>query len=334
MAILNDPLRVCPHSPFRLNQILLLKNLLLSIFILCFSFLASDAEELDRTDHKTEEGIRQLKVPGFGEDGKIAWELHANEVNFEEEGIYEAFDLVLKTLTGFNQSNAKSKKGLFEPGSGKAWGESMLEVEGKGFAAEGRRWLWRNKIEKGDQLIAFREKGKVMFKEALLLDERDGGKKEGVRKDELSFKTLTEAEYIEVLELSPTRNRFLLERNVLVSSKDLKISCDWMEILFDKDLNQNSPLKSLGKISKIHARGKVSMIQKGRSSFANELSINTTKGEAILQGNARVEDEDYGIAKGDEIILEKGTRRAKVVGVEGNRPSLQLPEIPDFGFPN
>ena len=331
---MNDPLRESPHSPFRLNQILLLKNHLLSIFIFYFSLLSSDASELDRTDQKTVEGIRHLKVPGFAEDGRIAWELHANEVNFEEEGIYEAFDLVLKTLTGFNQSNAKSKKGLFEPGSGKAWGESMLEVEGKGFTAEGKRWLWRNKIEMGDQLIAFQEKGKVKFKETLLLDEREGGKKEGVRKDGLSFKTLTEAEYIEVLELSPTRNRFLLERNVMVSSEDLKISCDWMEILFDKDSNQTSPLKSLGKISKIHARGKVSMIQKGRSSFADELSINTLKGEAILQGNARVEDQDYGIAKGNEIILERGTRRAKVVGVDGNQPSLQLPEIPNFGFPN
>ena len=76
------------------------------------------------------------------------------------------------------------------------------------------------------------------------------------------------------------------------------------------------------------------MIQKCRSSFADELSIYTKKGEAILQGNARVEDQDYGIAKGDEIVLEKGTRRAKVLGVEGNRPSLQLPEIPNFGFPN
>ena len=334
MLILNDPLRESPYSPIRLNQIILLKNHLLGIFIFYFSCLSSDALELDRTDQKTEEGIRHLKVPGFGEDGRIAWELHANEVNFEKEGIYEAFDLVLETLTGFNQSNAKSKKGLFEPGSGKAWGESMLEVEGKGFTAEGKRWLWRNKIEMGDQLIAFQEKGKVKFQETLLLDERGGGKKEGVRKNGLSFKTLTEAEYIEVLELSPTRNRFLLERNVMVSSEDLKISCDWMEIFFDKDSNQTSPLKSLGKISKIHARGKVSMIQKGRSSFADELSINTTKGEAILQGNARVEDQDYGIAKGDEIILEKGTRRAKVVGVEGNQPSLQLPEIPNFGFPN
>ena len=145
IVILNDPLRESPHSPFRLNQILLLKNHLLSIFIFYFSLLSSDASELDRTDQKTVEGIRHLKVPGFAEDGRIAWELHANEVNFEEEGIYEAFDLVLKTLTGFNQSNAKSKKGLFEPESGKAWGESMLEVEGKGFAAEGKRWLWRNK---------------------------------------------------------------------------------------------------------------------------------------------------------------------------------------------
>ena len=334
MVMLNDPLKESPNSPYPLNQILLIKNLFLSISILTFSSLSSDGEEMNNTDQKSEAGIRHLKVPGFGADGRISWELHANEVNFEEEGIYEAFDLVLKTLTGFNQSNAKSKKGHFEPRAGKAWGESMLEVEGRGFTAEGKKWLWRNKIEKGEQFIAFQEKGKVIFRETLLLDELDGGKKEGSRNDDQSFKTLTQAEYIEVLELSSTRNRFLLERNVLVSSKDLKISCDWMEILFDKDLNQTSPLKSLGKISKIHARGKVNMIQKGRSSFADELSINTLKGEAILQGNARVEDEDYGIAKGDEIVLEKGTRRAKVVGFEGNRPSLQLPEIPNFGFPN
>jgi lipopolysaccharide export system protein LptA len=75
------------------------------------------------------------------------------------------------------------------------------------------------------------------------------------------------------------------------------------------------------------------MKQKGRRSYADELVIETLSDRAVLKGNARVEDDEYGVAEGNEIVLEKGKRRAKVIGGKDVRPSLQLPKIPDFGFP-
>ena len=305
--------------------------------LLVFSFLlvARGWGNLD------EVGVRALKIPGFDNSGRISWELEAKEVNFQKDGVYEAFDLVLRTLTGFNRSNARSRQGIFQPKEGKAWGESVLEVEGSGYLAEGKRWLWKNEIEDGEQLMAFQENGKVLFEDDLLIErntesrgsiDENQSDSEAVEKKKL-FKTLAQAEYIEVLELSPIQNRFLLKKKVEVRSIDLNISCDSMEIFFDKDSNRTKNSKSLGRISRIVAIGNVQMFQDGRNSFADGLRIDVISGEAVLSGNARVEDEDYGVAKGNEIILERGKRRAKIVGTDEERPSLQLPEIPDFGFP-
>ena len=291
-------------------------------------------EDTEAKSLTTENGVRHLRVPGFDDSGMMAWELFANEVNFQRDGVYEAFDLVLDTMTGFNESNAKSKQGLFNPNLGQAWGESFLEVQGKGFWAKGKKWTWANKIESGDQLMAFKESGEVLFEDNLLIENNKAKKDPIPKKVETSlFNTHTSANYIEILELSPNQNRFLLEGQVLVKSESLEIKCTWMEILFEKDANTSRASSSMGKIGKIIARGKVAMKQPGRRSYADELVIETSTESAVLKGNARVEDDEYGLAKGNEIVLEKGKRRAKVIGGKDVRPSLQLPEIPDFGFP-
>jgi lipopolysaccharide export system protein LptA len=306
-----------------------------SFFILpsIFSYSASE-EEKNGPGLVAENGVRNLRMPGFDDTGMMAWELFAKEVDFQNDGVYEAFDLVLETMTGFNESLAKSKRGLFKPSQGKAWGDTLLEIQGKGFWAQGKRWSWANKIDQGDQLMAFKENGEVLFKENLLLEKNQKPENSTSPKDQDTiFKTHTSANYIEILELSPSQNRFLLEGQVTVKSESLEIECAWMEILFEKDVNASKGDSSLGKISKIMARGKVEMKQYGRRSYADELTIEARTGQALLKGNARVEDDEYGIAEGSEIVLEKGKRRAQVIGGKGKRPSLQLPEIPDFGFP-
>ena len=289
---------------------------------------------------KTDNGVRQLTIPGYSDNGMLAWELKANEVNFESNGSYRAYDLILETMTGFNRSSANSKEGMFNPKHGKAWGDSQLAVNGNGFWAEGDQWLWENEIEDGNQLMAFQDNGRVLFAENLQLSkEGDGDKSPKLKNTPLEtpkvedrFKTKSQADYIEIIEISPTRNRFLLEGQVRVHSPSLQIECDWMEILFDKDTNQTKKL-SLGKISLINARRNVKMVQGGRKSFADKLVVDLESGEARLQGSAKVEDELYGIAQGEEIILERGKRKAMVMGNKNARPTLQLPEIPNFGFP-
>lgn len=306
-----------------------------SLFILpSISSYSASEEEKNGPGLVAENGVRNLRMPGFDDTGMMAWELFAKEVDLQNDGVYEAFDLVLETMTGFNESLAKSKRGLFKPSQGEAWGDTLLEVQGKGFWAQGKRWSWANKIDQGDQLMAFKENGEVLFKENLLLEKNQKPESSTSPKDQDTiFKTHTSANYIEILELSPSQNRFLLEGQVTVKSESLEIECAWMEILFEKDVNASKGDSSLGKISKIMARGKVEMKQYGRRSYADELTIEARTGQALLKGNARVEDDEYGIAEGSEIVLEKGKRRAQVIGGKGKRPSLQLPEIPDFGFP-
>ena len=226
---------------------------------------------------KTDNGVRQLTIPGYSDNGMLAWELKANEVNFESNGSYRAYDLILETMTGFNRSSANSKEGMFNPKHGKAWGDSQLAVNGNGFWAEGDQWLWENEIEDGNQLMAFQDNGRVLFAENLQLSkEGDGDKSPKLKNTPLEtpkvedrFKTKSQADYIEIIEISPTRNRFLLEGQVRVHSPSLQIECDWMEILFDKDTNQTKKL-SLGKISLINARRNVKMVQGGE----NHLRIN------------------------------------------------------------
>ena len=43
-------------------------------------------------------------------------------------------------------------------------------------------------------------------------------------------------------------------------------------------------------------------------------------------------DDEWGEARGESIVLEKGNRRARVLGGKNTRPRLELPPLPDFGF--
>ena len=62
------------------------------------------------------------------------------------------------------------------------------------------------------------------------------------------------------------------------------------------------------------------------------MTLDVKAGNALLLGSARVSDDEWGAASGEKIILEKGKRLAKVIGEKNNRPKLELPSIPNFGF--
>ena len=167
-------------------------------------------------------------------------------------------------------------------------------------------------MKNGRQLIAFNENGRVFFEDGLNVVEDQNEVDENLSEEEPlpsfeqnnSFKTLAKAEYIELLELTEVSNRFLLVKNVDVKSEDLDITCNEMEIFLEKDSNQSVQARGIGRISKIFAVGKVRMNQPGRSSFADKMEIDAKSGEAILWGNAKVKDEEYGVATGDKIVLE------------------------------
>ena len=103
-----------------------------------------------------------------------------------------------------------------------------------------------------------------------------------------------------------------------------------MEILLVKE--NNTTEAPLGQVSKIFATGSPILKQLGRTSFCKEMTLDAKLGMVLLYGAARVVDEEWGEAIGEKIILEKGTRMARVVGEEEGRARILLPPLPDLGF--
>jgi lipopolysaccharide export system protein LptA len=62
------------------------------------------------------------------------------------------------------------------------------------------------------------------------------------------------------------------------------------------------------------------------------MTLDVKLGTALLIGNARVIDDEWGEASGEQIILEKGKRMVKVIARENGRSRLELPPLPNLGF--
>ena len=66
-----------------------------SLFIFLSISTYSESEEAEIGPVPApENGVRNLRMPGFDDTGMMAWELFAKEVDFQNDGVYEAFDLL------------------------------------------------------------------------------------------------------------------------------------------------------------------------------------------------------------------------------------------------
>ena len=301
----------------------------------CLFFSSHSPGSYDRLEKIV--GIENVTIPGFQENGLLSWELTAKEVNFRGKDLYEAVDLNLRSITGFTRSSARSSSGLFNSRFREAKGNGLLSIQANGFSAEGEEWIWREKTKEGKHLMAFKENGKILFEQDLILTEsfsqntKTSSNNEKKSTNDKKFGTFAEAQYIELIELSNQENRFLLRGKVSIVSDELQIKCGEVELMFIKDENQTQ--SSLGRISKIFAQDLVELQQHGRKSFSDFLTIDSILGEAELKGNARVEDQDWGVVRGERILLHKGMRKAQVIGGDGNRPRMELPALPSLEFP-
>lgn len=283
--------------------------------------------------------IRNALVPGFDKEGRLAWELRATEVSPLSNKLYEVAKPYLKFFdrTGIRME-AKSSSGIFNLKEGFASGENYLSVESTGFRALGKSWKWSQKSEMGVHQMIFRENGKVSFESNLrqfLADSESDGNfacpKDELEESELTL-TVAEANLIEFLAVNDRTHHFFLEGNVSVESTELLLTSERMKVEFEKEANSSSD--DFGRISRISASGRVKFAQGGRISYCDSLAMDALKGDVVLEGKpARVVDDEWGAAVGNRIVLEKGKRRARVLGGEsGGKPRLELPPIPDLGF--
>jgi lipopolysaccharide transport protein LptA len=123
-------------------------------------------------------------------------------------------------------------------------------------------------------------------------------------------------------------HRFYFSGNVIVKGTDLLLKCDELEILSKRESNSSKSSQKVGKISLMIARGKVSIKQKGSHGSGDKATMQADTGLFILLGSPAVLVDERGKLEGNEIVFERGKGRAELRGGAGNRPRVELPELP------
>ena len=123
-------------------------------------------------------------------------------------------------------------------------------------------------------------------------------------------------------------HRFYFSGNVVVTGTDLLLNCDELEILSKRESNSSKSITKVGKISLMVARGKVSIKQKGSLGTGDTATMQADPDVFILHGSPAVLVDERGKLEGDEIVFERGKGRAELRGGAGNRPRVELPELP------
>ena len=123
-------------------------------------------------------------------------------------------------------------------------------------------------------------------------------------------------------------HRFYFAGNVVVKGTDLLLNCDELEILSKRESNSSKSSAKVGKISLMVARGKVSIKQKESLGTGDKATMQADTGLFLLHGSPAVLVDERGKLEGNEIVFERGKGRAELRGGAGNRPRVELPELP------
>ena len=280
-------------------------------------------------------------IPAYDKDGRISWELRARQVETVGEDLYLAKNPVLEILDRDRSTSlAKSDFGIFDLAERKAVGESRMTLSGRGFAAEGQGWRFKEQDSENNHHFVFEENTQIAFEHSfteLLAGlpivsptkqlPLGGSPNNNNLLDKSSFSSIAYAESFEVISLKGGGYQFVLEGNVSVNTENASITCKSAEILLGMRKHGHS------EVSRINATGSVNLKQLGRECWADLLMWDANDSKVSLSGNARVVDSEWGEAIGEKILLEKGKGRAQVIGGKQGRSKLSLPNLPAFTFP-
>ena len=127
-------------------------------------------------------------------------------------------------------------------------------------------------------------------------------------------------------------HRFYFAGKVIVVGTDLLLNCDELEILSERESNSSESSSKVGKISLMVARGNVNIKQKGSLGTGDKATMQADTGLFILHGSPAVLVDERGKLEGNEIVFERGKGRAELRGGAGNRPRVELPELPALPY--
>lgn len=297
------------------------------LVLLCnFSFAISD---FDRGN-----ALQKVLTTRFDDSGNLSWKLRADEITPKGNSLYLVENPVLQTIhANGNITEANTSRGFFDLDEGKAEGPALMVVRGNGFGMSGIDWVWQQKSGRDGHRMLFRKDGELFLQSikskslaSFNLDKENGFPKSNTKTQEKTVSTSAEADFIELLSMESGGYRFSLKGNVSIVGEGVSIACSNTQIFFLFDANSSSAVK-IGRIREIQAEGAVTLKQTGRICQADRLNLDPIRGVVLLEGSARVEDDAWGSAVGEKILLEKETGKVQILKSGNSRPRLTFPSL-------
>lgn len=115
--------------------------------------------------------------------------------------------------------------------------------------------------------------------------------------------------------------------NVRVTGTNMKLTCDYLEVVVIRDGDKAATLGKLEKFRSMLATGNVHIIQGDRDAACGRAEVLPEQEKVVLSGNPVVVDRDQNTRiAGEKITLLRGQRK-----VEVEKPVLTAPPIKDLG---
>jgi len=124
-----------------------------------------------------------------------------------------------------------------------------------------------------------------------------------------------------------TETTITFRDNVRVTGTNMKLSCDYLEVVVLRTGDKTATLGKLDKFRSMLATGNVRMIQGDREAACGRAEVKPEEEKVVLSGNPVVVDHDQNTRiAGEKITMLRGQRK-----VEVEKPILTAPPIKDLG---
>ena len=124
-----------------------------------------------------------------------------------------------------------------------------------------------------------------------------------------------------------TETTITFRDNVRVTGTNMKLNCDYLEVVVVRTGDKSATLGKLDKFRSMLATGNVRMIQGDREAACGRAEVRPEEEKVILSGNPVVVDHDQNTRiAGEKITMLRGQRK-----VEVEKPILTAPPIKDLG---
>jgi lipopolysaccharide export system protein LptA len=124
-----------------------------------------------------------------------------------------------------------------------------------------------------------------------------------------------------------TETTITFRDNVRVTGTNMKLSCDYLEVVVVRTGDKTATLGKLDKFRSMLATGNVRMIQGDREAACGRAEVKPEEEKVVLSGSPVVVDHDQNTRiAGEKITMLRGQRK-----VEVEKPILTAPPIKDLG---